>query len=586
MGKILKEKARRSLPVFVILCLVNLFFAGFSFNLNFDFANIHKDGLVNLAQEAQADFASTTVNVQNAPPWFTVAPAENPASTSTTPVNVGGSISFTGTATDGEDDDYWMIICTTTSATSTGPSMAPTCVNGTTLCVSAAASSTAQASCTYSNVANIVSETRSWRAFVCDQHLGDPRCSLVGAQGSGNSGSPFYINHPPTVTDSYTSVNNQNPGGTFTFYVQSTDTDSMGGTDEIEMYACTTNSWTLVSGCASTTLCTGSSTAPDVTCNYTDTAPTKDRLYNYWVFIKDWHDLTGNGNGSSTTYTVANVAPTVSNVSLNGGQNINLNIKNAPGVDIRASSTSVTDNNGCSDLVSATSTIYLGTVANGANCTGNNNNCYKTTSAFCFYSGCTGDPDVDATATFVCSTTMEFYAVPTDAGSGSAATSWFSSITAWDEASFGSGSYTTLNGVEVVSTAALNVNESLINYGVIQAGMDSGTSNGTTTIVNFGNTPIDTDVSGTDMLRSGVGPQLVGIERQEQSLVNFAWGTGTDMSSTTPTTVDVVVDRPTSAVDVTDQIYWGIGLPLGIPSAQYEGENTFTVVEDPDGNWN
>jgi hypothetical protein len=586
MGKILKEKAKRSLPVFVIICLVNLFFVGFSFNLNFDLVGLNQNkNFIDFSLDAKADQASTTVTVMNAPPWITAGPAENPSSTSTTPVNVGGSIGFQVTATDGEDDSYWLIVCTTTAATSTIATPQPTCVGGNYLCLSPISSSTVQASCTYNNVKNEPSETRSWYAFVCDNHAGDPRCSVVGAQGAGDSGSPYYLNHPPSLVNAYTSVDNQPPGGVFTIYAEATDTDTTGGADEIEMYACATNSWTLASGCASTTLCTASSTAPDVSCQYTDTAPTKDMAYNYWVFIKDWHELTGTSNGDTSTYTITNVAPTISNVTLNGGQNIGLNIKNAPGVDILASSTSVTDNNGCSDLVSATSTIYLGTVAGGANCAANDNNCYKTAAAYCFFSGCTGDPDVDATATLVCSTTMAFHAIPTDADSAAAITSWFVRITAWDEAAFGSGSYTTVDGVEVISTAALEVNQNLIDYGIIQAGMDTGTRNSTTTIVNYGNTPIDTDVSGTDMLRQGIGPELVGIERQEWSLSNFAYGVGTDTSSTTPATADVVIGRPISATDVVDDIYWGIWLPLGIPSDDYEGENTFTVVEDLDGNW-
>ena len=586
MGKIIKEKARRSLPVFVILCLVNLFFAGYAFNLNLDFANVHKDGLVTMALDAQADNASTTVNVQNAPPWFTVAPAENPSSTSTTPVNVGGSIAFQGTATDGEDDDYFLIICTTTKATSTIGVMEPTCVGGNYLCRSGAASSTAQASCTHNGVKNIAGETQPWYAFICDQHLGDPRCSIVGAQGTGVSGSPFYVNHAPRLNHVYTSINNQIPGGTFTFLASSTDQDTTGAVDRIDMYACSTNSWSLAAGCASTTFCVGSSSAPDVSCNYTDTAPTKDKAYNYWVFIKDAHQLVGTGNGSTTTYTITNVAPVISGVTLNGGSNISLNIKNAPNIDVLTGSVSITDNNGCSDVVSATSTIYLGTVSGGANCAANDNNCYKTAAAYCFISGCTGDPDNDATMTAICSTSLAFHSVPTDAQAGASATSWFSRITAWDEAIFGSGSYTTLNGVEVISTAALDVTELNINYGIIQAGMDSGTKNGTTTVINFGNTPINTDVTGTDMLRGGIGPQLIGIERQQHSLNNFAFGAGTVTSSSTPDTVATVIPRPTSAVDVSDQIYWGIGLPLGIPSAQYEGENTFTVVENVGGNWN
>ncbi len=587
MGKKIKEKAKKSLPLFLMICLVNLFFMGFSFNLNFDLVGLNQNrGFLDFGRDVKADQASTTVTVMNAPPWFTVAPAENPSSTSTTPVNVGASIGFQGTGTDGEGDDYWFIVCTTTQATSTIAAPAPTCVGGNYLCRSNKASSTVQATCTYNSVKNVVSETQVWYAFVCDDHAGDPRCSVVGAQGSGDSGSPFYVNHSPTLVNAYTSVDNQAPGGTFTIYAESTDTDSAGGVDQIEMYACSTNAWTLSGGCTATTLCTASSTSPDVSCQYTDTAPTQDQAYNYWVFIKDWHELTGIGNGDTSTYTITNVAPVVSNVTLNGGANIGLNIKNAPGMDVLIGSVSVTDNNGCQDVLTATSTVYLGSVAGGANCAANDNNCYKTPAAFCFVTACDAGPDIDATVTVTCSTTMAFHAVPTDADAASAATSWFARITAWDETTFGSGDYNTLNGVEVISTAALEVTQTSIDYGIIQAGLDSGTKNSTTTVVNYGNTPIDTALSGMDMLREGIGPELIGIEMQQWSLSNFVYGGGTIMSSTTPSTADTVIGRPTSAVDVVDDVYWGIGLPNSIPSADYEGYNIFTVVEDLDGNWN
>jgi hypothetical protein len=576
MGKILREKAKRSLPILVILCLINFFAVGVSFNLNFDILNFSTGKLLTSPFEAEAaDQASTTVIVRNAPPAIS-GTTENPTSTSTTPINVGGSIGFQATGTDGEGNDYWLLICTTNNATTTGSD--PHCVGGVALCTSTQTSNNVQASCTYNNVTDPGSEMQTWYAFVCDNHATDAQCS-TGAQGSGDGGSPFYVNHAPRFEKTWVSVDNQDPGGIFTFYASSTDDDITGGFDDLELFICSTNSWSVGGTCADVTLCTGSSTSPDVTCNYDDTEPTPHGAYAYYAFIKDWHNLAAAvGNGTTTDYHVNDVAPAVSNVTLNGGGNITLNIKNAGGKDVLVASNSVTDNNGCTDMTGATSTAYFGNVANGADCSANNNNCYQMASGNCVLSSCDGVDD--ATATYTCSSSFAFYTVPTDADAGAAAFSWFARLAAADGSAEGAGSYTTLNGVEVVSAAAMEVTETEITYGTIQANGNTGSRNSTTTVVNFGNTPIDTDLTGEDMLRNSVGPEIIGIENQEYGLDNFAWGAGTNTSSSTAGTVDVVINRPTSEVDVEDEIYWGIGIPTGTPSDPYEGYNTFTVVED------
>jgi hypothetical protein len=323
-----------------------------------------------MATNAQADTATTTVTVKNAPPSFTAGPSENPISSSTSPVNVGGSIGFEGVGSDGESDDYWLIICNTGIATSTQPGGLPTC-NGTMFCRSDKASSTVSASCTYSGVTDPGSEMQNWYAFVCDDHFGDPRCSLSD-QGASDGGSPFYVNHAPNITRLYTSDDNKDPGALFTITASTTDTDVQGGGDHMNFYVCaTTTGWTATGGCASgQTLCTGSSTVPtSVSCTYATGIPRMHAAYTYYGFIKDWHGLAGSTeNGTSSAYNVNNVAPTVANVTLHQGNNIVLNIKNAPNVNVQASSTSVTDNNGCTDLASATSTVYLSSVRSGSDC--------------------------------------------------------------------------------------------------------------------------------------------------------------------------------------------------------------------------
>ena len=79
MPKIIKQEIKRSMPLFVILCLILTTTAvGLIFNFDVRFIQLKDKNLdLELSQfEAQADFATTTVEVLNAPPAFTVYPAE------------------------------------------------------------------------------------------------------------------------------------------------------------------------------------------------------------------------------------------------------------------------------------------------------------------------------------------------------------------------------------------------------------------------------------------------------------------------------------------------------------------------------
>jgi uncharacterized membrane protein len=177
--------------------------------------------------------------------------------------------------------------------------------------------------------------------------------------------------------------------------------------------------------------------------------------------------------------------------------------------------------------------------------------------------------------------------MPTDNPSIASTSSWFARIKVTDAlGAHGSSTYNSLNGVEVVSAAALDVTENTIPYGTVQAGTNTGASNVGTTIVNFGNTPIDTNVSGYDMLKNGIGPQFIGIENQKHSINAFDFSTqGTITSSSTADTVQTNISRPNSLTNVTNSIYWGIAVPFGIPSANFSGYNLFAVVLDKTSNW-
>ncbi len=584
------KKAKKPFYWFVIISLINSFVLGAVFNFNFTLklpkiSVQYEHGSINVSSpQAKADVATTTVTVQNAPPAFTVDPAESPVSTSTSPVNVGGTISFTATADDPEDNSYYLIVCDSPGVTAHNGA-APTCDN-TQFCVSGLTADTNQATCVYNNVTDPGSEIEEWYAYVCDNHATEADCSSYSQGSAPNiaaSSSPFYVNHAPVFTAVNTTIDNQEPGGTFTFTASTTDSDVEGGADVLYLYICDTNSWATSTGCGGTTLCTATSTSPNVSCDWTSPIPTADQAYTYYAFVKDWHEMPASNNPRTNTYTVINVAPTIGagSIVLNNGNDINLNIRGAPEVVVVASSSTVIDNNGCSDLANGTSTIYLSSVTGGPDCTADDNNCYQIGTANCMITDCSG-----TTAHLICSTTMAFYTIPTDTGDYSAS-SWFVRMTAIDDdGAKGSNSYTTLNGVEVIASAALDVSESQIDYGTVKSSFDTGDYNATTTIVNYGNTPLDSDISGTDMTKGTSSTDKIPANQQTYDLSNFTYPGTYTLSSTTPATLDVVVPRPTSTADVSDQVFWGIAIPAGTPSGDYGGTNTFQAAVDSDGNWN
>ncbi len=586
MSKIIKKKFINSLPVFLILSLLGLSVSALVFNFNLEIDRIgDKLGFAVSVPEVEAqsfDIATTTVTVRNAAPVFTVNPAESPASASTTPVNVGATIDFVATASDAEGNDYYLLICDQDGATAGPSGVAPSCTN-TQLCVSGATSESTQATCTHT-VTNLAPETQSWVAYVCDNHPDEPACVENSHSGSGDAGSPFYRNHASSLTSVSTTVNNQEPGEDFTFEAVATDSDVEGGADVLELHVCSTNSWDVSTGCDVDTLCTGTSTSPNVSCTWTSTIPLDDTDYNYFAFVKDWHGLAATGNSQTNTYTVANAAPFISSVLINNGSPITLNIKGNT-TTVFASSTTITDNNGCGDIASATGTIYWSNASGGANCAADDNDCYQIASGACTIdaSTCTGPSDIDVS--IQCSSNLEYHAIPTVVGDSNpnGGTSWIASIRAFDEAL----SYATSSaGVNLNVTTAIEVNEGEIQYGSLIAGTDTGSDNATTTIVNAGNSPLDTLLVGDDMLRDGTGPEYIPASNQEFNLANFTYGIGgTAIASSSDTLADITAPRPTGA-DVLDNIYWGIGVPV-ILSGDYTGLNTFTASLDTDvgGEW-
>lgn len=599
MSKIIKKQIRRTLPMVLILCLINASVGVFVFNHEIK-VTASKFGfsldIFRLDAAAAIDTATTTVSVRNAPPTFTVAAAEVPISSSTSPVNMGGSLSFTATANDVEGNSFYLLMCTVDSATASTTGGAPSCNGGTQLCVSGLTANNTEASCTHSNVNVPGSETQDWYAYVCDNHASQAGCSDVSSTGSGDSGSPFYVNHAPTLDAVSTTDNNKLPGGTFTVTATTTDNDTQGGRDVIYFDLCTTSgggSWATSTRCVAPLGCTGTSTPSgantnSVTCSFTDVAPTPDQDYTYYANVQDWHGLAAtSGNGTSNTYTIINAAPVVASVMLDdvgdgSDQRIDLNIKNATEKTVVVWSDSVSDSNGCTDLADGTSTVYISDVANGSACTADDDDCYNFANTVCAISGCQGA--AFSTASLNCTTTMAFHAIPTDASAGNTHTAeyWVSMLTAYDDNNAAGSATNTSQIVEVMSAPALDVNQLTIPYGIVRSGQNTDTNNATTTIENYGNTPLDSGVQGTDMTKA---PDIIAAAQQKYNLANFDYDLlGTAMSSTTSVRVDIDSPRPTTdTLMVTDDVFWGIGIPGGTPSGDYFGTNSFDAMIDNSG---
>ncbi len=539
------------------------------------------------ALDAYSIFPSVTLSGStNHAPNFIVQPTDNDASgasASTSPTDEGTNVTFFATASDDDDNQYYLAICQSAGILA-GNDGAPTCTGGA-WCVSGATASGTQAACAYAATSSSP-ENNDWYAYVCDKvfGFGQAKCSAFSQGNDFSYGSPFVVNHAPTYTSVSTVDNNRNPGQTFKVTAVSADTDSSGGADTLRMFVCTTND--IISygaGCASTTVCSVMSTSsPNPSCFFTPPAPSPAGTTTYYAFVYDSHGLATNPVSRSNTYTINNSAPALGGLVLNNGANITLNIKDAPDLAVQAVNNSVMDLNGCGDIDSTIGTVYMSNATNGYNCTANNNDCYLATTTACVMSDCASSTDMIATIT--CTVNMKYYAVPTATSTNNPweSYSWMSYMLVYDGAHY-SAATSAVNVVDVNVNVALDVAETEINFGPsMYAGENTGTKNSTTTVYNAGNSPINSNIRGNDLISPPALPIEVGNIKWD--LVNFDYELGIKPLSSSFQLVDIVDPRPTSTLGVADGIYWGIAIPFTAESKTFWGQNTFQAVVD-NGDW-
>ncbi len=236
--------------------------------------------------------------VFNTAPSITAGPSDG-SSSSTTPTNVGSAVTFTTTATDTDSNNYYLAICKTNSVTAVN-SGAPTCGGGS-WAISSSTVSGVQASTTYTTL-SADSESNAWFAFVCDNNASS-LCSS-SSQSSGNSGSPFAVNHVPSFTVIQNTTGILSAGDSVLFTTTASDTDTNGATDTVTLYVCKANDFASGVCGAEGQWCNSSASSSNASCSYTvqsnDTTGTK----NYYANIVDNHSFTSTSNPRSSSFRV------------------------------------------------------------------------------------------------------------------------------------------------------------------------------------------------------------------------------------------------------------------------------------------
>ena len=563
--------------------------------------------------------ATTTVTVLNTAPAWTATTTEVIESSSDNPTNAGDVVSWTAVGTDSNGEDYYLLICSTNATPTPGSSSAPSCASGIQWGVSTATIS-GTAALVSTTTLDSWSESNDWFSWICDGNAGTPRCNTAYRQGTNaTNSSPFEVNHRPSFTV-FTDDSPAEPGQLVTFMSTSSDADVSGTPDTVKLIVCATAGFsTTTNTCTGTEL--GSSTvavSADATSTYTILIPTQDQDYSAYGYVIDNHgfEASGGAQGTDSTLTVSNVAPTVSGagISINGGSDITLTVE-AVETTVFMLSFVTSDNNSCDaagggagdEITDYNLSLYrsgVGSTTCAVTGPYNANFCYPSSvaptawnlSCTASTTTCTGATDTDMT--WDCTFPLWYIADPTG---GTASTTqypsqnWLAQVQGIDDDSAVGTLGESTVGVNVNPLLAFELNTLSIPYGALEPGQQTDPLMATTTISATGNVGVDKNVTGESMCTTYTSsnhcaPSATStIPESEQvfatSTVTYA--EGTSISSTTPTLVDLNVLKSTAtSTQAAANAYWGIRVPGTITFAgAYTGENTFTVVLSDPSQW-
>ena len=242
----------------------------------------------------------------------------------------------------------------------------------------------------------------------------------------------------------------------------------------------------------------------------------------------------------------------------------------------------ITDNNGCSDISTVVSSLYRSGVGYSACDIGgeaNSNNCYPviTCSVNGGINACSGD--TDASAAYICTANVKYYADPTVANTTYSAETWLDTFKASDEGL--SDAQTLGAGVEMNDLLAMDIGSSLA-FGNLSAGQSLSPLSALTIITATGNVGLDQTLEGTHMYSVG---NTISVENQRYSLAaSTVFGSGTTLTLS-PVESELNCKKTTTDTGATMPTYWGISIPLGTVAGTYGGTNTVIAVKGEFAGW-
>lgn len=525
-----------------------------------------------------AETVATSVIVGNSAPSFTVQPFETVASTTLSPTNVGSTVTFQATGTDGNGENYYLAICKTNAITANNNGV-PTCTGGN-WCISGSTASGASTTCGFGTL-QATSESNDWFAFICD-HSPSSVCSASSQGTVGGDGSPFEVNHPPSfVSIGVTTPLSPGSTQTWTTTIGTSDADT-GASDTVKLVVCKTTgvSAGACDGGASDTWCASSAVANTPVCSIGISIPTLDIGYSAFVYVFDNHNLGASGavQANASNYVINNVAPVINAITLNGGSDISLSEGATTPAVLGAT---ITDNNGCLDISTVVASMYRSGIGYSGCDTGgeaNSNNCYPVIS--CSVGGgntCNGA--TDASASYTCTAYPKYYADPTVANTAYSAQNWTNTFKADDEALSDAQNHST--GVEMNDLLAMDIDASLA-FGNLSAGQSLSPLSALTVVTATGNVGLDQTLEGTHMYSVG---NTISVENQKYSLSSgTSYGSGTALTMSA-VGVSLSCLKTTTDVGQTKPTYWGIAIPIGIAAGTYGGTNTVIAVKSAYVRW-
>ncbi len=280
--------------------------------------------------------------------------------------------------------------------------------------------------------------------------------------------------------------------------------------------------------------------------------------------VSDWSN-----NFSFTT----NMKPDASNANMeSGAASINLTSGTTKSI---TGTVDVTDEDSCQDIDTVNARFYRTSLGYAGSA--DNNNRYIIT---CTVQAGTCTGAEDTTASYNCNYDIQYYAEGTDPASQNSADDWSYEARPVDEVGEGDYSIDTTEINSLVSIATT----SFIDFGLLQLGTNTGSTNQIIEVTNIGNTRVDillsayavTEQDGNSLSCSyGVIP----ITNLKYNLLGFTYDTGGTAVSSSPVEIDFDLEKSTGSTSKSN-VYFGLQIPIVSVSNNCTGTVVINGVND------